>query len=133
MQKHEDFDAYAAGQSRRSHVFFMGPPPEWLIKTSSSFGRLRAHIAAKTKLPILIFPEGQSRTWSRWGGGGFWGFFNLRCVCHRNLRQQHVGHDVQEGKLWNRGDHLSGDNQGKSRGWDAADTCERRELSSALP
>lgn len=63
----------------------------------------------------------------------FGAFFNLRCVCHRNLHQQHVGHDVQEGKLWNRGGDLPGDNQGKSSGWDAADTRERRELSSGLP
>lgn len=136
MQKQKAFidDDFDAWQSWCSHVFFVGSPPEWLIKTSSSLGRLTAHIAAKTKLPILIFPEGESRTWSRWSGGGFvGGFFNLGCVCHRNLHQQHVGHDVQEGKLWNRGHDLPGDNQGKSGGRDAAVTRERRALSSGLP
>lgn len=39
--------------------------PRVLHGFSSSLGRLRAHVAAKTKLPILIFPEGQSRAWSR--------------------------------------------------------------------
>lgn len=37
--------------------------------SSSSVHRLRAHVAAKTKLPILIFPEGQGRPCSRCGGG----------------------------------------------------------------
>lgn len=39
-------------------------------------------------------------------------------VCNRNLHQQHLGHDVQERKLWNWRDDIPSLNQGKTNGRD---------------
>lgn len=56
-----------------------------------------------------------------WGGVGDFngqvtsGFVS---VWNRNLHQQHLGHDVQEGKFWNWRDNLPSLNQGTANGWD---------------
>lgn len=65
-------------ESWRRHVFIMTSPPVWLVNIPHPpVCRLRAHVAARTKLPILIFPEGQSQLGLGCGGGELGGYLTI--------------------------------------------------------